>query len=606
MSWNCTQCGAFNTADVVQCRCGALNYGGGDEEEPTSKRPKVEEAGAPPAFDPFPTALVGKMIAVYGLAKKPELNGAQALVKDFDYGSLRYTVEVDGGRGTFKLKRENLRDLATPAPPQTSDSPDDPFIGKMWEVQGLNAKPELNGTKGVVKEFDVATGRYTVELEGGVGSFKLKPDNLRQPQENLLAGLGIKPIAGVQYVKIEGTRPYDPFADAQKGGGTGTAAGQSGYVQVPGMPAGSVLKTITCTSNEKGAIIGAGGKQINKIRQDTGAHCTIESRGDTETSVLTIKGSIMQVEMADKMVQECLALSGKPPWEQNKPTTFGKKFVEVPKEYIGSVVGKGGCCLKEMQTQSQAKITFQLATEHDPSAPPDKQTCVIQGTGEQMALAEQLVLAKVAEVSKGHNSFGTKAQSWEAPKKEVCPFFVKGFCGYGDKCRQSHDPAALPPKEVCPFFQKGFCGYGDQCIKSHVEPASAPPKEVCPFFQKGFCGFGDQCNKSHSEPVSTPQEVWSHSAEDTGWNSQNDGGGSSWSSPNNASGSSWSATGGGQSQEAAAPRVVPIPTHAPGASPAWNSPPPAWNAQSTWSAPTPSSWQGSGGDTWSPQASWNY
>ena len=48
------------------------------------------------------------------------------------------------------------------------------------ELKGLQAKPELNGQRGVVVgAIDAASGRYPVQLEDGRGPFSLKPENLR-------------------------------------------------------------------------------------------------------------------------------------------------------------------------------------------------------------------------------------------------------------------------------------------------------------------------------------------------------------------------------------------------------------------------------------------
>ena len=50
--------------------------------------------------------------------------------------------------------------------------------GQTVTVTGLEAKPELNGTIGVVGAYDAAKGRYAVKLEGGGAPMLLKPDNL--------------------------------------------------------------------------------------------------------------------------------------------------------------------------------------------------------------------------------------------------------------------------------------------------------------------------------------------------------------------------------------------------------------------------------------------
>ena len=45
-------------------------------------------------------------------------------------------------------------------------------------LNGLVAKPELNGRTGTAVSFDDATGRYSVELDGTSSSLMIKPCNL--------------------------------------------------------------------------------------------------------------------------------------------------------------------------------------------------------------------------------------------------------------------------------------------------------------------------------------------------------------------------------------------------------------------------------------------
>ena len=51
-------------------------------------------------------------------------------------------------------------------------------MGTDVHLRGLQAKPELNGQRGVVTGFVACTGRCSVQLEGGRGPFNIKPDNL--------------------------------------------------------------------------------------------------------------------------------------------------------------------------------------------------------------------------------------------------------------------------------------------------------------------------------------------------------------------------------------------------------------------------------------------
>ena len=57
---------------------------------------------------------------------------------------------------------------------------DAPLLGKRVVIQGLQAKPELNGKRGIAGGFDDSKERYAVALEDGGGSFKLRAANLEE------------------------------------------------------------------------------------------------------------------------------------------------------------------------------------------------------------------------------------------------------------------------------------------------------------------------------------------------------------------------------------------------------------------------------------------
>jgi hypothetical protein len=73
----------------------------------------------------------------------------------------------------------------------------------------------------------------------------------------------------------------------------------------------------------------------------------------------------------------------------------------------------------------------------------------------------------------------------------------------------------------CPFFSKGYCKFGDKCKYSHVLPGKAASnsgttnafgsnqnntsfqnkgKQICKFFAQGKCRYGDKCKNSHELP----------------------------------------------------------------------------------------------------------
>ena len=71
------------------------------------------------------------------------------------------------------------REQQAAATPPLSPLPAIP-IGVCVELRGLQAKPELNGRRGVVVKFvSSSSGRYRVQLDGkGDGEFSLKAGNL--------------------------------------------------------------------------------------------------------------------------------------------------------------------------------------------------------------------------------------------------------------------------------------------------------------------------------------------------------------------------------------------------------------------------------------------
>jgi hypothetical protein len=53
-----------------------------------------------------------------------------------------------------------------------------PLLGSRVVINGLVAKPELNGRTGTAVSFDADKGRYSVELDDTSSSFMIKPCNL--------------------------------------------------------------------------------------------------------------------------------------------------------------------------------------------------------------------------------------------------------------------------------------------------------------------------------------------------------------------------------------------------------------------------------------------
>jgi hypothetical protein len=179
---------------------------------------------------------VGSWVKVHGLVGAPEHNGKYGVAKSFAGESGRYKVLTETGGTPLGLKLANvelveisrislvdlqdsilallpvdsirtlgrllrthrrfwsLRDEAMrltcgrlysvrdPACVRHAviDS-DHPLVGQAVTIQGLKAKPELNGATGSCTNFNATSGRYSVSVDGGIPqrSLNVKPSNLK-------------------------------------------------------------------------------------------------------------------------------------------------------------------------------------------------------------------------------------------------------------------------------------------------------------------------------------------------------------------------------------------------------------------------------------------
>lgn len=65
--------------------------------------------------------------------------------------------------------------------------------GTVVSMKGLRSKPERNGDRGVIQNYNPQTGRYAVQLEDSTESMAVKPSNLLQHVHVRLHGIESKP-----------------------------------------------------------------------------------------------------------------------------------------------------------------------------------------------------------------------------------------------------------------------------------------------------------------------------------------------------------------------------------------------------------------------------
>jgi len=75
-------------------------------------------------------------------------------------------------------------------------------------------------------------------------------------------------------------------------------------------------------------------------------------------------------------------------------------------------------------------------------------------------------------------------------KMPLCQFFQKyKFCTQAD-CKYVH----LAPDDErarCPWYDRGFCKHGEKCRHRHIK------RELCTAFMWGFCPMGKDCPQAH-------------------------------------------------------------------------------------------------------------
>eukprot|EP00440_Ansanella_granifera_P048139 gb/GFBE01052147.1/.p1 GENE.gb/GFBE01052147.1/~~gb/GFBE01052147.1/.p1 ORF type:complete len:215 (+),score=36.97 gb/GFBE01052147.1/:1-645(+) len=108
----------------------------------------------------------GTPVIVRDLEKASEHNGRTGHVVGWDQSQSRFRVEFedDAQPSQLSLRRQNLTQLCSA------------------EIQGLEGKPELNGSWAEIVQYDSKKGRYTVLTCGGSSALGLQPGNCILPE----------------------------------------------------------------------------------------------------------------------------------------------------------------------------------------------------------------------------------------------------------------------------------------------------------------------------------------------------------------------------------------------------------------------------------------
>lgn len=154
-------------------------------------------------------------------------------------------------------------------------------------------------------------------------------------------------------------------------------------------------------SKHAGGIIGKGGQTIKRLRSDYNATVSVPD-SNTNERVLSISAS---QDNAIKVWKECLPLFHEPPYpnssNQDKQIQHEINFL-IHSSLVGSVIGRGGSKIKELQEQTMA--TIKIISSCLPSS--TERVIILGGNEESITYALCKILDLIQDVpAKGNIAF---------------------------------------------------------------------------------------------------------------------------------------------------------------------------------------------------------
>merc|ERR1719420_962452 len=127
----------------------------------------------------------GSAVRVRGLQTQPQHNGRSGTIERHDPQKCRYVVRFDDDGSQLALQRQNLMQLLE------------------VEISGVNSRPELNGQRAQLVDYDEAKERYVVELRSGE-RLSLGQGSVLLPSETAVtvSGLGSRPELNGRPAKV--------------------------------------------------------------------------------------------------------------------------------------------------------------------------------------------------------------------------------------------------------------------------------------------------------------------------------------------------------------------------------------------------------------------
>ncbi|VDO94038.1 unnamed protein product, partial [Soboliphyme baturini] len=149
-----------------------------------------------------------------------------------------------------------------------------------------------------------------------------------------------------------------------------------------------------------GVIIGRNGEVIKRLTQDTGAKIQFRRNEDYDAPQRTavITGTKEQIEKATQLITDLV----------NKNGDADVFYMHVPATKTGLVIGKGGETIKQISTESGARVEL----SRDPVPNDHEKVFVIKGTSQQIHHASHLIRIRVGDVRTPAAATDPNAAAW--------------------------------------------------------------------------------------------------------------------------------------------------------------------------------------------------
>ena len=272
-----------------------------------------------------------------------------------------------------------------------------------------------------------------------------------------------------------------PIVSTSSLGGSNSAQAASAHDETAWIHIRAVI-----TSPEAATIIGKGGENVSKIRQMSNAKCTVSDyqKGAIER-ILTVSGSVDAVAKAFGLIIR--TLNNEPLAEASNPQskTYPLRLL-IPSILIGSIIGKGGARIKEIQEASGARLNasdsvLPLSTER---------SLVVMGVADAVHIATYYVASTLLEQL--NERFGGPAASAYATRSggpagaipggmQVVPYMPQPAGGnfgrsenYG-RNQPRHDPRSqqMPQSYMPPYGGQPHPAQPNPAIPVHYAGAQA-------------------------------------------------------------------------------------------------------------------------------------